>query len=333
MDIKKITAFIAIPAVVLIIVYAVAFRGGGKEEIFGGNKNIRFKDVKLFHAPVEFNDPEAKNYFSSTAANPHTLRYFKSLQTHFQEEKTLGDHFAAVHEYMLSILPREKAEELFALYKKFTQYEIDVNSEFQNKKQPGNTSEAITVLSDLQNYRRDYFGKETADSLFGAEVKTLEFGIKRESIVNDGSLYGKDKEKRLKNLGGQFWGADAEEAESYRTDPSARCDEKLTIYKKDLNEMNPGQREAAVRKIREEFFAPAIVDRLEGLDRKLAQQKKNEGSYREKEKAVLTEPGLSREEKESRLETLQNEMMGEDADVFRKKEAIRKALQSGTGKR
>ena len=234
MDIKKTTAFISIPAVVLIIVYALAFRGGGKEEIFDSNKNIKFRDVKLFHSPVEFNDQTAKNYFSSTAANPHTLRYFKSLQTHFQEEKTLGDHFAAVHEYLLSILPGEKAEELFALYKKFTQYELDVNSEFQNKKQPGSASDSIAILSDLQNYRRNYFGKETADALFGAEVKTLEYGIKRESIVNDGGLYGKDKEKRLKNLGTQFWGADAEEAELFRSDPSARCDEKLTVYKKVL---------------------------------------------------------------------------------------------------
>lgn len=336
MNKKKIIILLAAVVLLAAVIYALTSRGVFRDadtddstnrSLFNDSSRASFGDVKKFRAGVSFDDPHAREYFSQSAATPHTVGYFKSIQMHFQEEKTTEEHLNAVYKYLLFIHPRDQAEALFALYKKFFQYEIDLSSEFKDSKTPTDGAEALDALAELQNYRMAYFGKEIADTLFGAEVKNLEYGIRKTGIIQNDDLYGNEKEEKLQELSREYWAGDASEAETYSLDSSARCDEMLRIYSKDLQEMDTEQRRIKTRQIREGFFTANIVDNLERLDMKLDQEKKNETEYREKEKGIRENPALSSQEKERKLEQLQEDMFGEEAELFRKKEAVRKSLQ------
>lgn len=328
MNRKKIFTFVLTGLLLLVILcYVLSIRHTSPERaVLSDFRQLSFDDVKKFRKTISFDDPNVRDYFSLRVATPYTVGYFKSLQMHFQEEKTQEEHLSAIYQYLLSVFPREKADMLFALYRKFIQYEIDITTEYQGKKSPSSVEDILATLGEIQNYRRSYFGEEAADAMFGAEVKNQEYLIKKGDIINNSGLHGNEKEERIRALSQDFWGNEAAEAATYEYNSSVKCDEKMAIYKKDLDEMTPEQRQLEIRHIREDFFPPDIVDNLEKLDRKLDMEKKNETEYREKEKAVMADPSLSPEEKDRKLEDMQKNIFGEDADIFRKKEDVRKAL-------
>ncbi|MFP4225283.1 MAG: lipase secretion chaperone, partial [Desulfobacterales bacterium] len=97
---------------------------------------------------------------------------------------------------------------------------------------------------------------------------------------------------------------------------------------KDLNAADSEDvRQAKLRELRERHFSPEVVDRFEEIDRQMAEEAEREENYRKQAKTIRSDEALSEAEKEKRIQNLQDEVFGNDADAFRRREAIRKGRE------
>lgn len=328
MDKKKI-AIAALIVVVLIIVVNVIVRQVGKDPgyVFDGSKEITLKEVRTNLRSVKFSDDNVRDFFSKKVINPLTIKFFKSLEKRFENSKNWDEHYEGVLEYLKSVLPPDEAQELFALYKKYMEYQQKLMEDSKAWGSPQSAEDAIKYLHKLQNYRREYFGKDVADILWGAEVKMKEYPIRRGVIISDANLYGAEKEKRLSELNKAMWGDEAQDVEGYAK-PYVRYQEKLSIYKRDLDELKTeDERQQRIREFRKDIFPPDVVERLDAVDKLLADEKKKEDEYSAKEREIMSDPNLDSNEKEEKIRELQNSQFGDEADAFRRRQAIDKGLE------
>ncbi|MBC2715668.1 MAG: lipase chaperone [Desulfobacteraceae bacterium] len=279
---------------------------------------------------VDQRDPglDLREIFGEGLINSYTtLKYFKHLEHLFRKSSTLGEHFDEVKKYLFAEFSEAEAWTLFETYKKYLQCEMDLIEEFRNLTSAKSTEEAIDTLKQIQEFRRDRLGVELADKLFGADVKAKEYALRRADIVGNDVLYGEDKEKLLKQLNKDMWGEDADAIEKHPNDYN-RYKEKLLIYEKDLEEIeSEAMRQARIKEYRTEFFTPEVVKRLDEVDQQIADEKQNEIDYRDKQKKILENTGLTEEIKNKKIEALQNKMFGKEADAFRRRETMRLELE------
>ncbi len=279
---------------------------------------------------VDQQDPELdlREIFAEGLINSYTtLKYFKHLEHLFRKSTTLGEHFDEVKKYLFAEFSEAEAQTLFDTYKNYLQCEMDLLDEFRNLTSAKSTEEAIETLKQIQEFRRDRLGAELADKLFGADVKAKEYAFRRADIVGDKSLYGDAKEDLLIKLNEDMWGKDSDAIEEHPNNYN-RYKEKLLIYKKDMDEIDSEDaRQAKIKEFRTEFFTPEVVKRLDEVDQQIASEKQNETDYREKEKKILENTGLTEEAKNKKIEELQNKSFGTEADAFRRRETMRLELE------
>jgi lipase chaperone LimK len=332
MDKKKAIAAVAIAVLLIIIISLVVRRNSTEGYVIEGSNKIKLKDIELYYKKVDFNQDNVDEYFANSVINPYTLKFFLSLDEKFKDSKNLEDHLERVRQYLLSIMPAEEAEKLFAVYKTYMEYQIGLVEKTKSWGTPSSPEDAIAYLHKLQEYRREMFGKEAADALFGTSVKAQEYPIRRSMIVGDKGMYGADKEKRLKDLNKNMWGEEADAVEAY-TKPYTKYQEKLQIYEKDLSELSSeSAKQDMIRKFREEIFTPDQVQRLDEVDKVIAQEQKKEEDYYAREGKIKSDPNLDSDEKAKKIEELQNSTFGEEADAFRRRQAIEKGLEEARSK-
>jgi lipase chaperone LimK len=300
-----------------------------RDYIIDNKYEIKLKDIQTFYERPDFSDANVRNYFAENIINAYTLSFLNSMDGRFNDSKDLADHLEKARQYLYSVLPYQRAGEMLALYKTYVNYKIELNRLIDRARKakklviPSGVDELIADLHDLQKYRRAIFGREIADALFGAGVKAEEYPIRRSAIMNDKDLYGAEKEYRLKQLDRDMWG---DEADSVRDNIQSytRYQEKLQIYQKDLSEMGSEEaKQAKMREFRREIFTPGQVQRLDEVDRNIANEKKREEDYFAGESAIKNDASLSEQEKETRIRELQDETFGEEADAFRRRQAIK----------
>lgn len=287
-------------------------------EFGSDSENINHQDSGL----------DLKKIFAEGLINSYTtLKYFKHLEHLFRKSTTLGEHFDQVKKYLFSEFSESEAKKLFETYKNYLQCEMDLLEEFRNLTSARSTQEAIETLKQIQEFRRDRLGAELADKLFGGDVKAKEYAFRRADIVGNDTLFGSEKEELLQQLNKDMWGEDSDNIEEHPNNYN-RYKEKLRIYKKDLDEIDSEQmRIKKIQEFRNEFFTPEVVKRLENVDQQIVAEKQNELDYREKEKKILENNKLSKEKKKDQIQSLQNEIFGDDADAFRRRETMRLELE------
>jgi len=341
MDKKKIVGIAGI-VVLLVIIIQLLFRGEekttGTEYIFDNSHDISLEEVKKYRKKFTFNNetadkgaeavanPAVSDLFTDKPVNVYTLKYFKHLQNLFKKSKNMGEHLEQIKNMIFSNFPTKEAEKIFELYHQYLQCEMDLAQEYKNWGVPTETEAMIEVLHKTQEFRRERLGRELADALFGADVKSKEYAIRRASIVKEKELYGEEKERQLGYLNEDMWGEDAQAVEEY---PRAynRYQEKLQIYKKDLDEKETeDDRKALVKQFREEYFAPDIVQRLEEVDQVVAAEKETEAEYKNNEQTILNNPDYSEQEKKDLIRDLQDDSFGENAEAFRRRDAMQNEL-------
>ncbi len=325
---RTIAIAIALTFLAVLLYRLACSREGSREPqgyVIDKSANISRDDVMRYFKNVRIDSPEtAGQYFSESVANAQTVRFFKSLQWKFRE-MSLEDHLKAVHDYLLTIMDPARAEEMFALYKKFTKFEQGLGSVVRTWKQPATVNGALAYLRNLQDHRRDFFGKELADSLWGTEVKLQEYRFRKGQIIHDDALTGAEKEKKLASLKGDMWGSDSADAPDGFQKPFDRYTEKLQMYSRDLDGMAEADKSVRIREFRREYFSDDVVKRLEGVDTELAAEKQKEEDYRRQEFRIQSDVNLTADEKERKILDLQNEVFGSEADAFRRRENIMKA--------
>ncbi len=288
---------------------------------------FKLKDIRAFYEGADFSDENVRSYFVDRVVNSYTLKFLKFMDERFNDSKDLADHLERSRQYLYAVLPSRSAGEMLELYKTYLNHQMDLEGKVRKLGLPSSVNEAIADLHDLQEYRRNIFGKEIADELFGAGVKAAEYPLRRSAIMNDRELYGAEKEYRLRQLDRDMWG---DEADSVGDNvlPYTRYQEKIQIYQRDLSEMrSEEEKQAKIREFRREIFTPDQVRRLDEVDRTLANEKKREEDYFASESLIKNNSGLSEQEQEKRIRDLQDRTFGEKADAFRRGQAIKAGME------
>ncbi len=256
-----------------------------------------------------FDHPDPASLFEKGLVNKHTLPFFFFLNETY---RGLGaaEQSEAVRAHMQLILATpEKAQRMFELYRAHEEYRKELmgnHDRWFSRLAPG---EMIATLRDLQKFRRVRFGREAADALFGVEVKSLEYTIRKHAIITGKRAGGIEKEKRLARLRLEMWGDQSETIDS-RLTPAQRCEEKINIYENDFADLGEKERLDRIRGIRLEFFPPEEVNRLEGADRRSRNTRKKDRDYYRRSRPILDARDLTETEKNEKLMDLQNEIYG-----------------------
>jgi lipase chaperone LimK len=296
--------------------------------IVSSSRNISVRDAKMFLKgfPSQSANEDPRKYFSNDIVNLYTVRFFKFIQNQI-EFTTREQHLQTVKMYLNSVLDPQKAEEMFALYEKFLDYEIGLREKTKSWSQPRTTDELLRYLQNIHNYRREIFGADEADAMWGAEVKAREYSIRKNAVMFDQNLYGAEKEKRVSALKEEMWGADAASIEDPpQTDPEkfASYQEKQAIYQRDLQELPEDKRLEKIKEFRKDFFSPEQIARLEKVDEELEGDKRKESDYYEREKTIMNDSSLADDKKAEAIRELQDNTFGDQADAFRRRLIINK---------
>jgi lipase chaperone LimK len=262
------------------------------------------------------------------AANPFTLKFFRYITQLFSGCKTRAEALKKARDYIFSQLPPAEAEKVYALYVKFIDSEVALVNAQKNWGNPKTPDEVIALLRKAQDLRREQLGAETADALFGPEVKIKEYQVRRGAIVGDTSLYGAEKEKRIAQLTQDMWGNEAAQVEDYGNSYN-RYQEKRAIYQKDLDEQpSDAARAAKDQQFRQEFFNPHQVTALNNVDAQLAAEQKAEDSFKAARAQVENDQTLTPEQQQQKIKDLGVQMLGqENADALSRREAIEKGKE------
>ncbi|MBI5845377.1 MAG: hypothetical protein HZB23_11995 [Deltaproteobacteria bacterium] len=341
---SKKTLFLAIGAV-LVFAAAVALffwltRDADQDYVFEKNYGVSFSDAVKGREMMAQAQPGDTTLAASNplagvnlhqfftedfAANPFTLKFFRYITQLFGDSKDRADALRRAREYIFSQLPANEAEKVYALYVKYLDCEIALMSEQRGWGDPKSTEEVLAYLRKAQEFRRQQLGVETADALFGPEVKIQEYKVRRGAIVADKELNGKDKEEALGRLTSDMWGDEAQAVEEY-ANPYNRYREKLEIYQKDLAELpTEAERAALDREFRQQFFDAEQVKALDAVDAQLAAEKKAEASFQAARSQVEKDPSLTAEEKEQKIKDMGTRMLGqESAEALSRREAMEK---------
>lgn len=283
--------------------------------------------IKNLSSQVGEKTKDANKIDLSYGRGPMVLKYFRFLQTKFKMSSNVATHCSDIWKYLLSVMPKNEAEKIFAAYRKYLDCEIELSKKVQELGQPKNLDEVLEMLAKVQDFRREMLGDEMADGLYGAEVKTREYALRRGSIVSDKKLYGEEKENQIASLTSDMWSESPEKVQSIQP-PYNRYREKLEIFSRDLSELgSEEEREERVAEFRKEFFSPDTVARLDDVDKQIKSEKIIESQYRQKESEVMSSVSMNEKEKKEVIETLQARYFGDDAESFRRREAMRKGRE------
>lgn len=350
MDRKKIAAFIGIVAITaLLLIIRSGDPGREKGYIIDKSYKIPVDSIMSLRKRIDepnrstlnmevsdvrrqgtlFQDPslDIGGFLSGGLVNHDTLRYLRFLHKKFRSSIDTSGHLEEVRNYLFSNLPENEAEAMHRLYDDYLACEMDLMERSQLWDTPKEPEDSIDILRRMQDFRRERLGDQVADTLFGAEVKSREYAIRRAMIVYDDEMFGGEKEELIETLNSDIWGEETAAIEELPK-PYNRYREKLAIYTRDFEEMtSPAEKSALTREFREMFFTAHVVERFEEVDRKLDKKKATETEYLLAKEEILQDPDLTQDEKSMNIGTLQDAAFGDAAAALRRREAMEKGLE------
>lgn len=221
------------------------------------DKRIALKNTSVGDA-AGMDEQPPKDEPAAQLVNRDTADYFRYLQTHFSAGATLQANTEAIRQHLMETLPKEDAEKLFALYEKFVDFEFSVGEKTKDWKMPDNPTETLALIAKMQKLQQQTFGVQDADLLFGGELKTLEYTARRSGILNDRVAGGAEKEVLLKKLATDMFGPEGEKVDA-KKNPYNLFEEKLLVYKNDLDKLDAAGQEKLINELRAKYLPP--VDR------------------------------------------------------------------------
>ena len=265
--------------------------------------------------------------------NNSTVDYFNQLSKMFPNAKTLDEHYSKIYEYLLSRYGKDEADTLFAVYKKFLKCEMDLKHERMKWGLPKNKEEWMQYIQKINNYRTDSLGKQISEKLFGNEYRNMIFKMKKEDIINDDTLYGHQKEQWLEDIAMDTWGDNYEDKmySEFRTSYDM-YKEKMKLYEKDFSEMDEEEKKEKIKEFRKQLLSDKLIKNLEEADEMTEKGYETINSYKSAETNILSDNKLTAKQKDQKIKELQDNTFGENADAFRRAEAIQKASKEAAKK-
>lgn len=287
---------------------------------------IVLKESKLDHKQEDFSDENIQKYFAENIIDAHTYNFLRHLDDLVTDIGPGQDPLEKIRQYLDANLPADQAEKMFDLYSLYLDYQINLQEQLKSQGMPLSPEEALENLADLQAYRRAVFGEENADMIFGASVEAQEYAIRRNMILYDDSLYGAEKEAQLQILDDGMWGDELPSA-----DPATaytRYQQSLRIYQKDLAEMRTEEeRQAFLQQLNIAVYDPVQRQALEEAEQAIAEEKEIREDYYAQEQEILNDLYLTEPERAEKIRELQDDTFGDEADAFRRREAMRTAVE------
>ena len=283
---------------------------------------------KDFHLDNSNRNSSGDSYFSQGIVTGNALKLFKLLENKYpvQSINERGNHYNQVRQYLSSQFKEAEAARLFEVYRKYLECEIQLANDPQYRTNTSDPRQHLVLLNNAHNFRRDKMGIQTADALFGRDVKEREYLLRQAMIINDNNLYGKEKENRLQKLKADMW-ADKAQMPKDDLNPYNRYQLKMQLYQNDLAILDESRRQLKIGEFRKEFFSEEQIKRLCEVDQQIARENKNMERYRSDEQKILALKDITQEEKNKRIKSLQDKLFGKEADALRRREAMRKGAE------
>ncbi|MCP3923402.1 MAG: lipase chaperone [Desulfobacterales bacterium] len=206
--------------------------------------------------------------FKDSTINKHTVRIARMLQMKFTDSTDFKSHYREVEDFLrIQFEDESKIEELLNFYKKFTEFKMSLDKPEHPLRQrnPETIDEAISLNNELQQYRRGLFGSEEADVLWGHEVKTSEYQLRKSKIMRANS-YGEEKEKLIAALNEETWGDKAGEQGGETS--FSQYENALTLYREDFSNMTDDESKEKRKELRHRFLTSDEAKRLDFFEKK-----------------------------------------------------------------
>ena len=322
---KILIAVIPAAIVALIIFKAVHFFKNDTRNSYLETNYIFDKTLPAGQKVTEGSD---NPFLNEGRITPRTLDLFYLMEQKYplQSARDLDGHYDAVHNHFRSRFSGKEAETLFDVYRKYLPCRITLLSDRRFEIKNEDLKGMLALLYRVQVFRREAMGKETADALFGEEVKEKEYFLRREMIIADPALYGGDKENRLDKLKSDMWG-DEKMPPGEDNTPYNRYQLKIQLYAKDLAELGDEERKLKIHEFRKEFFTDEQIVKLRVVDERMAAEQETLKRYRDAEKKILEDRDIPQALRQQKINALQDECFSEAAEAFRRTEAVRKGLE------
>ncbi|MBF0397725.1 MAG: hypothetical protein HQK78_13180, partial [Desulfobacterales bacterium] len=237
----------------------------------------------------------------------------------FRDSKDRDDFLSKVREHLMKEFSSETVEKIMKIYTLYLDCELELQQAMLAWEQPKNEQGWINLSNKIYEFRKTKLGNDLGEGLFGYQHKTVLFDIMTDKIHKDKSLYGSEKEKKIQMIAAKIFGDAADSFLSDKNDETA-YQQKLQLYKKDMDEMTEDEKRKKLRAIREEFFSTEDVKEMELAEEKIEKEKNRDQSYDLKKNEILKDQNLSKTEKEEKIKRIQDEIYGEMASEIRRGE-------------
>jgi lipase chaperone LimK len=258
--------------------------------------------------------------------NGETLKYLRFLDRRFQKSTDLEEYMEQVLRYLKTQLSPADAERAFDIYTSYLDCEMELETESAQWDHPVNAEGRLELLVRIQDFRRQFLGADLADALYGIEVKSNEYSMRRSIIAANEDLYGIEKEELIERLNTDMWGEKAELMEK-RVEPYQRYRQKIDLYSKDFSEISKDEKDEMILAFRESIFSDEIVERLEKIDAQISAEKMLEREYFDDESEILANDQLTEVQKTTAVDRLREEIFEGESESFLRRENIRKGLE------
>lgn len=247
--------------------------------------------------------------------------YIGSLYFDCRDAKDRDEFMARVKDRLFSEFPPKTAQKLLDMVASYVDCELSLQEMLAGFDTPKSEEEMIRMQNEIFDFRKTQMGEELAEKLFGEEHRLVLYKIRSRAVFGDESLYGREKETRLEALTEEIYG-DAKDG--YMTDKTgeSRFQEKMLLYKKDLDEMSPDAKKARIREWRSEYLPEEDIIKIEAAEAQAEASARRDQDYTEARNAIMNDAGLKDEEKEQQIRQLQDRMYGDMAESVRQGEAF-----------
>ena len=155
----------------------------------------------------------------------------------------------------------------------------------------------------VRDLRREMFGEEVADRLFGQEDAAAEIAITQREIAEDPSLSDQEKAARIAELYDDL----PEPMRKAREESMAA----IKLRQDEEKMRRDGADEEQIRRMRVERFGEEAADRLDALDREDAEWSSRLLAFRQERQRIRSDSSLTAEQREGAVARLMEELFDE----------------------
>jgi lipase chaperone LimK len=190
-------------------------------------------------------------------------------------------------------LPPTAAQEAIDLLDRYLNYRERARGLYA---EDGLSGDLSAHLEQIRALRREVFGKDNAEALFGQDATEDYIALAESEVLRDPSLSQEERQRRLDALEQQLPEA-VRQAHEEVTKPTRFLQEQEELQA-------AGGSSEEIRALREKYWGTEAADRLEGLDRRQADWQARIDDYRTARAAIENDPSLSPEQKVQNINDL-----------------------------